>query len=100
MSFHREFVRGDKTVSVRLEREADDHYRIQVGTRTLRVRATALDGGGVRFVVLGPDGVAPTDARAITAASAPGPENSLQVRVDGRTWTLQQPGRRRSTAGA
>jgi biotin carboxyl carrier protein len=98
MTLHREFVRGDETVAVRVEHQGTDHYRIQVGNRTLHVRATVLEGGGVHIVPLSAEGTSPT-ARATDAFAAAGPESTVQVRVDGRTWTLQQPGRRRTGAG-
>jgi len=100
MSFHREFMRGEETVAVRVEHQGDDHYRIQVGSRTLHVRATALEGGGVHLVSLSPEGAVSPTARATDAFAAPGPESTVQVRVGGRTWTLQQPGRRRAGAGS
>lgn len=96
MSTRREYLRAGEVVPVAAQPLAGDHWRVRVGDRTYEFRVAALGDGGVRYVPVGPD--ADAVGKAGVAYGSPAGKG-YQVRVAGRTFTLQSPAGRKGSGG-
>jgi biotin carboxyl carrier protein len=90
MKLRRKYTRGGETVTITAERLDGDRWRLDVGERTLELRALPIGDGGLRLIT--------DDKKSHVVFGVPAGKDYM-VRVDGHTYTLSPPAARGAGAG-